>query len=72
MSFQIYSYVFILVGIFTIWGTLAKPAFFWESRKAERTRRLIGDGPTMILYLVIGGACVLAGALTAIGIFNLG
>lgn len=72
MSFQIYSYVFILLGLFTIWGTLAKPAFFWESRKAERTRRLIGDGPTMILYLAIGGICTLVGALAVMGVISLG
>lgn len=71
MSFRIYGYLFIAVGLFTIWGALAKPAFFWSSRKAERTRKLLGEGGTMLLYLILGGALSLVGILSVLGIINL-
>ncbi|MCT4604731.1 MAG: hypothetical protein N4A64_01295 [Marinisporobacter sp.] len=48
------SIIILLVGIFTIICTLTKPAFYWESRKARRLRRFIGDGGATIVYLIIG------------------
>lgn len=71
MSFQVYGYLFIVVGLFILWGVLAKPAFFWSSRKAERTRKLLGEGGTMVLYLILGTALAVVGILIAAGIINL-
>lgn len=71
MSFEIYGYLFIAVGLFTIWGALAKPAFFWSSRKAERTRKLLGDGGSMLLYILLGGGLSLVGVLVLVGVIKL-
>lgn len=71
MSFVVYGYLFIAVGLFTLWGALAKPAFFWSSRKAERTRKFLGEGGTMLLYLILGAAFVVVGILTVTGVINL-
>ena len=71
MSFEVYGYLFIAVGLFTLWGALAKPAFFWSSRNAERTRKLLGEGGTMLLYLILGAALVVVGILSAVGVIHL-
>lgn len=70
MSFEVYGYLFIAVGLFTLWGALAKPAFFWSSRRAERTRKLLGENGTMLLYLILGSAFVVVGILSATGVIN--
>ncbi len=71
MSFEVYGYLFIAVGLFILWGVLAKPTFFWSSRIAERTRKLLGEAGTMILYLILGAALVVVGIFSVVGVINL-
>ncbi len=61
----------VAVGAFTIFCTLTKPGFYWNSRRAQRMRRFIGDGATTLLYLVIGAAVFIAGALEIFGVIAL-
>ncbi len=72
MSFSVYGFALIIVGLFAVWGTLAKPAFFWSSRKAMGLRKLIGDGPASVVYLIIGVGVAVVGVLSMIGIVDLG
>lgn len=46
--------VLILFGIFTLYGVAAKPDFYWNSRRIARTRGIIGDQSTTVLYIVVG------------------
>ena len=48
------SAVLILAGLFCWYGTLSKASFFWDSRKAQSLRNLIGDLATKVIYLVLG------------------
>lgn len=47
-------WIFILIGLFTTICTVTKPNFYWNSRKAQRLRRVIGDTGAMVFYLAIG------------------
>ncbi|TCO79117.1 hypothetical protein [Marinisporobacter balticus] len=59
------SILLLLAGLFAIICTLKKPAFYWESRKARRLRRFIGDTAATFFYMGMG--IILVG----ISIFNL-
>ncbi len=50
--------ILLLIGVFAIICTLLKPPFYWESKKALRLRRLVGDRIATLLYLVIGIFCI--------------
>ena len=71
MSFEIYNYLFIAIGLFTIWGAVAKPNFYWNSRRAVRLRKFIGEGGAMIFYLVLGLALILVGVLSLTDVITL-
>ncbi len=53
-----------VIGLFAIWGTIAKPNFFWESRKAQRARSFLGDRGTQILYIGLGLVLIIVGIVT--------
>ena len=57
------SILFLLAGLFAIFCTLTKPAFYWESRKAKRLRRFVGDTIATVFYLGIGIFLVGAGVI---------
>ena len=48
------SYFLIGAGIFTLVCTFLKPDFYWESRKAIRMRKLLGDRGASFFYYGIG------------------
>lgn len=59
--------VAVLFGLFTLSGTLIRPAWFWNSRKARRARAAFGDRlyPAFLsgLALVLVYLGLLSGAL---------
>lgn len=63
--------IILLIGLFITICTLAKPSFYWENRKALRLRRLVGDGITTILYLIIGILCIGISIANFLGIVSL-
>ena len=71
MSFEIYNYVLIVLGLFMVWGVLAKPVFYWDSRRVTLFREMVGDTIAVVVDVVIG--CLLAGAglLSALGVIAL-
>ena len=59
--------IFILIGLFSIICTIKKPNFFWESRKALRMRKLLGDKITSVFYIVVGALAFGGGAIALLG-----
>lgn len=54
MQFDLLSVILILFGLFTLYGVYFKPNFYWERGRIRRTREIIGDRRTGILYYVAG------------------
>ncbi|MCK8060619.1 MULTISPECIES: hypothetical protein [unclassified Fusibacter] len=65
------GFIILAAGLFALICTVIKPSFYWESRKAKRMRKLMGDGITTVIYLVIGSAITVAGLLEIFGVINL-
>lgn len=61
----------IVIGIFTLVCTYYKPSFYWESRKAQQMRKLIGDKGTEIMYYLIGLGVLVIGLLGISNIISL-
>lgn len=61
---------FIILGIFILVATILKLPFYWNSRKALRARRLLGDTITYFLYLGIGIMIEVIGILYVTGKLN--
>lgn len=53
--------ILILIGVFTLVCSIAKPNFYWNSRKANRMRKFVGDGMTTIIYLVLSILSIVVG-----------
>ena len=51
-------------GTFLAVMTLVRPWWFWEDYRARWLRRLIGDEPTALLYLLLAGIMVWVGLFT--------
>jgi uncharacterized membrane protein YedE/YeeE len=45
--------IMIGAGVIILILSIVRPAFFWNTRKALRMRRLIGDSAAMLLYIAI-------------------
>ena len=54
MRFDLLSIVLTLYGLFTLYGVILRPNFYWERGRIRRTRELIGDNKTRALYLITG------------------
>jgi len=52
-----------LLGLVTLSGTLIRPAWFWNTRKARRGRAFLGDGPYASLLIALGLVLVYLGLL---------
>jgi len=48
------GYLLLAMGLFVIICTYFKPRIYWESGKARRLRRFVGDQATEIFYYLIG------------------
>ena len=44
----------LLFGSYYVFSVFFKPAIFWESRRILRTRDIIGDQKTLIMYGALG------------------
>lgn len=53
------DFIFIFVGSLLVFFGITKITF--NSRKVQRTVRLIGEGPTRILYIILGFVFVYLG-----------
>ncbi|GMQ64359.1 hypothetical protein AN2V17_35960 [Vallitalea sp. AN17-2] len=42
----------ILIGLFSLFCSITKPSFYWDSRKTLRFRKLVGDNVAFIIYLL--------------------
>jgi hypothetical protein len=60
--------ILILFGLFTLYGVLAKPDFYWNRGRIRRARDLIGDKKTHNMYLFAGVLMLIFGALGAFGV----
>jgi hypothetical protein len=53
----------VLFGLFTLSGTLIRPAWFWSSRKARRARAALGDRLYTAILIGLAFVLVYAGLL---------
>lgn len=53
MSPDILDILLLLIGIYFLVGVIFKPSIFWEGRRILRTRGIIGDQKTLIMYAVL-------------------
>ncbi len=54
----------VLFGLAILSGTLIRPAWFWNTRKARRGRELLGDGRYAFLLIALGLVVVYLGLLS--------
>lgn len=54
----------LLIGSYYLFGVIFKPGIFWERGRILRTRNIIGDQKTLIMYTV------LAFILIAVGVWG--
>lgn len=64
------GYISIALGAYVLVCTSVKPKFFWESKKAIRLRKSIGDSKAAIVYYVIAGVALIVGVLSMLGIID--
>lgn len=57
--------ILIIWGAYYLVGVIFKPAFFWERGRILRTRSIIGDQKTLLLYTI------LAFVMIAVAIFGI-
>ncbi len=60
----------ILFGLFTIYGAIAKPNFYWNSRRISRARKLIGDKTTQNMYVIVGIIMLIVGIVGMFGVLG--
>jgi hypothetical protein len=65
MQLNLLNILLLLVAAYYLVGVTFKPAFFWERGRILRTRNIIGDQKTLILYTV------LAFVMIAVALFNI-
>lgn len=68
MQPTILDVILIIFGLFTLVGVIVKPSFYWERGRIQRTRQIIGDKNTAILYYIIGGVMLVVGVMGMMGV----
>lgn len=58
--------ILIVFGLFTLFGAIVRPDFYWNRGRIRRTREIMGDRNTIILYLVVGLLMLAVGAWGAL------
>lgn len=53
MQPDILDILLLLFGGYFLVGVIFKPAIFWERGRIPRTREIIGDQKTIIMYVVL-------------------
>ena len=61
--------VLIVYGLYTLYGMTAKPDFYWQSRRIQRTRQIMGDKRTVQMYYAIAALTIVVGILGFAGLF---
>ena len=61
--------ILIVFDLFTLFGLIVKPGFYWERGRIRRTRQVIGDKNTAIMYYIIGGIMLAVGIMGMMGMF---
>ena len=54
MQLDLLNIILIIYGLYTLYGVLAKPDFYWQGRRMQRIRGVMGDDKAKTLYLVTG------------------
>ena len=60
MALRIFA---LLVAVWLVVGVVYKPAIFWENRKAQNLRALIGDSGASAFYLILAVAFAVGAVL---------
>ena len=45
--------IILVYGIYTLFGILVKPNFYWESKRLQMRRERVGDQSVVRIYLVL-------------------
>jgi len=64
------GFLSVALGVYILLCILVKPKFFWESKKATRLRKSIGDSKAALVYYVIAGIALSVGFLSLLKIVN--
>ena len=67
MQANLIDIVLMLGGLFVLYGVVFKPGIFWERGRIQRTRNIIGDRNTAIMYVVVGVIMFGVGVWGALG-----
>lgn len=67
MSASLIDIVILLIGLYFVYGVMFKPAIFWERGRIVRTRSVMGDRGTLIMYGILGAVMVVVGIIGAYG-----
>ncbi len=54
MTPDILDILLLLFGGYYLFSVIFKPAIFWQSRRIVRTRDILGDQKTLIMYGALG------------------
>ena len=54
MTPDILDILLLLFGGYYLFSIIFKPAIFWQSRRIVRTRDILGDQKTLIMYGALG------------------
>ena len=53
MTPDILDILLLIIGIYFLIGVIFKPSIFWERGRVLRTRDIIGDQNTLLMYAVL-------------------
>ena len=53
MTPDILDILLLIIGIYFLVGVIFKPGIFWERGRVLRTRDIIGDQNTLLMYAVL-------------------
>ncbi|WP_442863865.1 Imm17 family immunity protein [Anaeromicrobium sp.] len=59
------SFLFLIVGLYFLFGAIKKPNWFWNNRKNTRFRNFFGDRHAYAFYIIAGIICI------GLGLFRL-
>ena len=45
--------IILLYGLYTLFGILVKPDFYWESKRLQMRRERVGDQTVVRMYLIL-------------------
>ncbi len=63
MQLGLLEIILLVWGAYYLYGVIFKPAFFWERGRILRTRTIIGDQKTLILYFILALIMIIVGII---------